>query len=30
MAIYNGTQNVNISGIGKVYVGSQLVYQKQD
>lgn len=29
MAIYNGTQKINMSGIGKVYVGSQLVYQKQ-
>ena len=29
MAIYNGTQKINMSGIDKVYVGSQLVYQKQ-
>ena len=28
MAIYNGTNKVNMSGISKVYVGSQLVYQK--
>lgn len=28
MAIYNGTQKVDLSGIDKVYVGSQLVYQK--
>lgn len=28
MAIYNGTQKVDISGVDKVYVGSQLVYQK--
>ena len=27
MAIYNGTQKVKPSGIAKVYVGSQLVYQ---
>ena len=25
---YNGTNKVNISGIDKIYVGSQLVYQK--
>ncbi len=28
MAIYNGTQKVKLSGIAKVYVGNQLVYQK--
>lgn len=28
MAIYNGTQKVDISGVDKVYVGTQLVYQK--
>lgn len=28
MAIYNGTQKVSVSGIDKVYVGTQLVYQK--
>lgn len=28
MAIYIGTNKVNMSGIDKVYVGSQLVYQK--
>lgn len=28
MAIYNGTQKVSLSGIAKVYVGTQLVYQK--
>lgn len=27
MAIYNGTQKVKPSGVSKVYVGSQLVYQ---
>lgn len=27
MAIYNGTQKVSMSGIDKVYVGTQLVYQ---
>ena len=27
MAIYNGTQKVKPSGIAKVYVGSQLVYE---
>ena len=28
MAIYNGTQKINMSGVDKVYVGTQLVYQK--
>lgn len=28
MAIYNGTQKINMSGIDKVYVGNTLVYQK--
>ena len=28
MAIYIGTNKVNMSGIDKIYVGSQLVYQK--
>ena len=28
MAIYNGTQKIDMSGVDKVYVGSQLVYQK--
>lgn len=27
MAIYIGTQKINVSGVDKVYVGSQLVYQ---
>ena len=29
MAIYNGSQKINMPGIAKVYVGSTLVYQKQ-
>lgn len=28
MAIYNGTQKIDMTGIDKVYVGIQLVYQK--
>lgn len=28
MAIYNGTQKIDMSGVAKVYVGTQLVYQK--
>lgn len=28
MAIYNGTQKIDVSGVDKVYVGTQLVYQK--
>lgn len=28
MAIYNGTQKIDMSGVDKVYVGTQLVYQK--
>ena len=28
MAIYNGTQKINVSGVDKIYVGTQLVYQK--
>ena len=27
MAIYNGTQKVKVSGVAKVYVGTQIVYQ---
>lgn len=27
MAIYNGTQKINVSGVDKIYVGTQLVYQ---
>ena len=29
MAIYIGTQKIDVSGVDKVYVGTQLVYQKQ-
>lgn len=28
MAIYIGTQKIDVSGVDKVYVGTQLVYQK--
>lgn len=28
MAVYNGTQKVKLSGISKIYNGTQLVYQK--
>lgn len=30
MAIYNGTQKIKVSGVAKVYVGTQLVFTKEE